>query len=68
MVTLQEYCHMQFIILQLDATSCHLQLNWSCLQLQNCRILYGLYIVVRATNMQLLVYKMDTCHKNIGLR
>ncbi len=49
------------------ATSCHLQLSWSCLQLQiwYC-IIFGQYGCVW-TNMQRNVYNMNTCHKNNGL-
>jgi hypothetical protein len=43
-------CYVQPIILQLDSTSCHLQLDWSCLQPQNWhRIIYGWYGCVCAT-------------------
>jgi hypothetical protein len=31
-------------------------------------VYYMGYIVMCATNIQLLMYKMDTCHKENGLR
>jgi hypothetical protein len=53
--------------MQLSVIRCHLQLNWLFLQLQNgyC-IIFG-YTIVYVINMQLVLYKMDSCHKNHGL-
>jgi hypothetical protein len=46
--------------MQIYATKCRLQLqNWY-------NIILG-HMVVCATNMQLVVYKMDTCYKNHDL-
>jgi hypothetical protein len=49
------------------ATNYHLQLSWSCLQLQTWYCIILGHTVVCATNMQLNVYNMNTYHKNNDL-
>jgi hypothetical protein len=57
---------MQLIILQLGATNWFTTISYA-LQFQNWHNMFLGYTIMCATNMQLMVYKMDTCHKNNDL-
>jgi len=59
---------MQPIILQLDVTSCHCNYIGHAFNYKIYIIYYMGYMVYCATNMQLILYKMNTCHKENGLR